>query len=588
MIPATTNDHSTTAMDPRQAHHDYRITAATTNSGSANDDGLQAPYPGPGAHPDPSGFSNLSQLLELAQPIHTRNLQHNATSASPSSTYYGSASPATIFSPAIKTPMDNNPNANTYHAQNSTEAAFPLFAPAPNPHPNPNTFNVHGVSRLAEFKHPFNHPGPADFFGFPPQQPQQPPSQLVTAPNSVLPTNTGISPAPVVASSQETATTAVIDNITINDLTLICPPQEAEELRDRHAQFSFDVSLQQLHLRLMWKWHTERERPSNDDLLKFHRAIRRQPGHTATKGTGSRGGAEGYTCLWPGCQKQDQPSRSDRAQEHTLLHLGLKPFGCKACGAEFTRHNELKRHDKTCKNKKAHIHTHNLSADDITLPFIVREPVPSSSRRTSFPSTPSSSTRPGHHAASSKKARRAIRGVSSDPSSGGNSPTSPLNSSSSSRPHLPIFSPFVDSTEQSHHTFFDSNSNDTNTTTITTANNNGGNLGYNGAQFQAASYPYPSYPHGAPTLPLPLPGPLPLSPSAYVTMPLPYPYGPQLPQPPQPGQRIGHPRSSPFSFPHPLHNVTQDSSSSSDPFSSPSENLDPRRSPYPGQRQQRQ
>lgn len=480
-------------MIPGQTH-DYRINAATNvnaNNNSGNDEGLQPSYPGSGGHGDPSGFSNLSQLLNLTQSLHhAQNMQHNATSVSPSSTYYGSASPATIFSPQIKTPMDNNAASTNYHAQNPNEAAFPLFAPAhPNPHPNPNVHpgaGAAGVSRFPEFKLPnYNHPT-ADFFHFQPQQPQQqqqpppPPHQVVVAaPNSVqqasAAANTGIVPAPSSQQQAVTATSQDNNNITIVDLTTICPPQDAEDLRDKHANFSFDLSIQQLHLILMWKWYTERERPSNDDLLKFHRAIRRPAGHAATKGTGSRGGAEGYHCLWPGCAKQDQPSRSDRAQEHTLLHLGLKPFGCKACGSEFTRHNELKRHDKTCKNKKGSIHTHNLSADDVTMPFIVREPVPSSSRRTSFPSTPSSSTTRLN--AASKKARRAVRGVSSDPSSGGNSPTSPLNSSSSSSrpPHSMFTSLTVDSQQPTTHNFFDSLP--TNTT-----GNNDGNSGFNGAQ----------------------------------------------------------------------------------------------------------
>jgi hypothetical protein len=256
------------------------------------------------------------------------NLQHNATSLSPSSIYYGpgepiravywvwdahlmnpAGSPATISSPPVKTPQDGS-GAPLQYSHNPVEANLPLFPSGVGSSTgsiNPNRFN--------EYKHPQFHNHHSSL----------PPNFVYSqvAPSTVSPTAASNS-----SNAQPmTHGPAPTHELTINDFMAICTPQELEELRGRHNKLANNAELQMLHLRLMWQWYRTREKPKNDDLLKFHRAIRRSASTTA-RGTGSRGGAEGYTCLWPGCTKQDQPSRSDRAQEHTLLHLGLKPFRC--------------------------------------------------------------------------------------------------------------------------------------------------------------------------------------------------------------------------------------------------------------------
>jgi hypothetical protein len=444
-------DPSSTSTPQPSFTMDRRPDYPLTGNGNANDhDRLdaslpnQSPYMSSGASLDPFHPPTLDQIVNLVQ---QPNLQHNATSLSPSSMYYGHGSPATISSPPVKTPQDGSSGALPQYFHTSAEANLPLF-----PGIGPSTGSIN-PNRFDYKPHQYHshHSLPANYVYSPTQ----------VAPTPMDPTAANSSNAQHIAHVPVPALEP-----TINDLLVRCPQQDVDELRERHNKLASDAELQNLHLRIMWQWYTEREKPKNDDLLKFHRAIHPRA-NSVGKGTGSRGGAAGYTCLWPGCTKQEQPSRSDRAQEHTLLHLALKPFRCADCDAEFTRHNELKRHDKTCKTKRVrgtsvdesrlyvgwyhptNFHEAHFSSSSGSI-FETDVVSPSSSRRnpTRFPQRPTT------------KKTRAVRGVSTDPSSGANSPTSPM----ASRSHLALFASMtVESQDQSQppqppsHHFFMSN-----------------------------------------------------------------------------------------------------------------------------------
>jgi hypothetical protein len=328
---------------------DRRPDYPLTGNGNANDhDRLdaslpnQSPYMSSGASLDPFHPPTLDQsesstvaadpYMQVLTPpvvnlVQQPNLQHNATSLSPSSMYYGhgelmraadwdwdthlresAGSPATISSPPVKTPQDGSSGALPQYFHTSAEANLPLF-----PGIGPSTGSIN-PNRFDYKPHQYHshHSLPANYVYSPTQ----------VAPTPMDPTAANSSNAQHIAHVPVPAL-----ELTINDLLVRCPQQDVDELRERHNKLASDAELQNLHLRIMWQWYTEREKPKNDDLLKFHRAIHPRA-NSVGKGTGSRGGAAGYTCLWPGCTKQEQPSRSDRAQEHTLLHLALKPFRC--------------------------------------------------------------------------------------------------------------------------------------------------------------------------------------------------------------------------------------------------------------------
>jgi hypothetical protein len=159
---------------------------------------------------------------------------------------------------------------------------------------------------------------------------------------------------------------------------------------------------------------------------------------------------------------------------------------------------------------------------------------------------------------------RAVRGVSSDPSSGANSPTSPM----ASRPHLAFTSMTVESQEQpqpqssSHHFFMGNDS-------IPPA------PGYNGVQFQTPyQYPYaatasnvsPTY--GAISASTPSSSP-PRSPYA----PMPILFDPFGTHGPFQRQQLRPYPPYPNPHPHPPHD---------DKNNFPQDNLDPQQYPGPG------
>ncbi|PVG03959.1 hypothetical protein CPB86DRAFT_793310 [Serendipita vermifera] len=74
----------------------------------------------------------------------------------------------------------------------------------------------------------------------------------------------------------------------------------------------------------------------NEDVAEF--LIERLLPSTS-KGKGSRGGKESYSCAFPGCGTLC--SRRDRGVDHVLIHFGARPYRCKYW---FLRKADLERH----------------------------------------------------------------------------------------------------------------------------------------------------------------------------------------------------------------------------------------------------
>jgi len=117
---------------------------------------------------------------------------------------------------------------------------------------------------------------------------------------------------------------------------LICnlSPQQRMEVDHAYETWKFDRERRIIVVRMYHEWFELGLSPKKEELLRFYRA-KRASSQDASRprggkgGQGTRGGAIGYTCEWPGCG-QTLGGRTDRVHEHALNHLHIKAFICSA------------------------------------------------------------------------------------------------------------------------------------------------------------------------------------------------------------------------------------------------------------------
>lgn len=111
-------------------------------------------------------------------------------------------------------------------------------------------------------------------------------------------------------------------------------PNQCAEVESKYTIWERDPERQTLVVNILCDWFELEKSPAKEDLLKFYRA-KLGPIEDSSRarggkgGQGARGGAIGYDCDWPGCDKP-LSGRTDRVHEDALNHLNIKIFSCDA------------------------------------------------------------------------------------------------------------------------------------------------------------------------------------------------------------------------------------------------------------------